>query len=46
VGVAQVFTPGATMSEIVAWVRANVRGWTDRSVRTGCGSGKPGPLGS
>ncbi len=23
-GVAQVFTPGATMSEIVAWVRANV----------------------
>jgi methylmalonyl-CoA mutase, C-terminal domain len=25
-GVAQVFTPGATMSEIVAWVRANVRG--------------------
>ena len=24
-GVAQVFTPGATMSEIVTWVRANVR---------------------
>jgi methylmalonyl-CoA mutase C-terminal domain/subunit len=24
-GVAQVFTPGATMAEIVAWVRANVR---------------------
>jgi methylmalonyl-CoA mutase C-terminal domain/subunit len=24
-GVAQVFTPGATMSEIVSWVRANVR---------------------
>jgi methylmalonyl-CoA mutase, C-terminal domain len=24
-GVAQVFTPGATMTEIVAWVRANVR---------------------
>jgi methylmalonyl-CoA mutase, C-terminal domain len=23
-GVAEVFTPGATMSEIVAWVRANV----------------------
>jgi methylmalonyl-CoA mutase C-terminal domain/subunit len=23
-GVAQVFTPGATMSEIVTWVRANV----------------------
>jgi methylmalonyl-CoA mutase, C-terminal domain len=23
-GVAQVFTPGATMAEIVAWVRANV----------------------
>jgi methylmalonyl-CoA mutase, C-terminal domain len=23
-GVAQVFTPGATMSEIVSWVRANV----------------------
>ena len=28
-GVAQVFTPGATMSEIVAWVRANVRGQGD-----------------
>jgi methylmalonyl-CoA mutase C-terminal domain/subunit len=25
IGVAQVFTPGATMSEIVSWVRANVR---------------------
>jgi methylmalonyl-CoA mutase C-terminal domain/subunit len=24
-GVAQVFTPGATMADIVAWVRANVR---------------------
>jgi methylmalonyl-CoA mutase, C-terminal domain len=24
-GVAQVFTPGATMSEIVSWVRSNVR---------------------
>jgi methylmalonyl-CoA mutase C-terminal domain/subunit len=24
-GVARVFTPGATMAEIVAWVRANVR---------------------
>ena len=24
-GVAQVFTPGATMAEIVAWVRENVR---------------------
>ena len=24
-GVAQVFTPGATMAEIVTWVRANVR---------------------
>jgi methylmalonyl-CoA mutase C-terminal domain/subunit len=24
-GVAQVFTPGATMAEIVAWVRGNVR---------------------
>ena len=24
-GVAQVFTPGATMTEIVAWVRENVR---------------------
>jgi methylmalonyl-CoA mutase C-terminal domain/subunit len=24
-GVAQVFTPGATMTEIVAWTRANVR---------------------
>jgi methylmalonyl-CoA mutase C-terminal domain/subunit len=23
-GVAQVFTPGATMSEIVSWVRSNV----------------------
>jgi methylmalonyl-CoA mutase C-terminal domain/subunit len=23
-GVAQVFTPGATMAEIVGWVRANV----------------------
>lgn len=23
-GVAQVFTPGATMTEIVSWVRANV----------------------
>ena len=23
-GVAEVFTPGATMSEIVSWVRANV----------------------
>jgi methylmalonyl-CoA mutase C-terminal domain/subunit len=25
IGVAQVFTPGATMADIVAWVRANVR---------------------
>ncbi len=25
IGVAQVFTPGATMAEIVAWVRAHVR---------------------
>lgn len=25
-GVKQVFTPGATMADIVAWVRANVRG--------------------
>ena len=24
-GVAQVFTPGATMAEIVTWVRANIR---------------------
>ena len=24
-GVAQVFTPGATMADIVAWVRANVQ---------------------
>jgi hypothetical protein len=23
-GVAQIFTPGATMSDIVSWVRANV----------------------
>ena len=29
-GVAQVFTPGATMSEIVSWVRANV-GTTHRT---------------
>jgi len=28
-GVAQVFTPGATMAEIVAWVRANVHRTSD-----------------
>ena len=27
-GVAQVFTPGATMADIVSWVRANVRSGT------------------
>ncbi len=26
IGVSQVFTPGATMSDIVDWVRSNVRG--------------------
>ena len=39
-GVAQVFTPGATMAEIVAWVRANVHRHvrarlTDRRTRDG-----------
>jgi len=28
-GVAQVFTPGATMADIVAWVRANVHRTSD-----------------
>ena len=28
-GVRQVFTPGATMAEIVDWVRANVRRGSD-----------------
>ena len=28
-GVAQVFTPGATMADIVAWVRANVKHSSD-----------------
>ena len=34
-GVAQVFTPGATMSEIVAWVRANVGTGTPHLSRAG-----------
>jgi methylmalonyl-CoA mutase C-terminal domain/subunit len=29
IGVAQVFTPGATMADIVAWVRANVHRSSD-----------------
>ncbi len=29
-GVAQVFTPGASMAEIVDWVRANVRHVAER----------------